>query len=239
MDSRKRPARIAGALYLLMGFTGVFSLLYIPGKFVVRGDAAGTAAKVAANETLFRFGLAVDLLGQIAFVVLVILLYQLLKEVNRKQALMMLALFAISAPLSFFNTVMLSSPLILVHPPEVTAAGNPALLAPFVVGAMRLRNFGINAVTLLWGLWLLPFGLLVYKSRFLPKLLGVLIVIGCFGNLVVGLTGLIFPAYLSAVDSLLMLPNGIGEVSAMFWLLIKGAKNDDELSLSPTHGTTA
>jgi hypothetical protein len=230
MESRKRQARIAGALYLLMGFTGVFSLIYIPGKFIVRGDAAATAQKIASNEMLFRFGLAVDLLGQIAFVVLVLLLYHLLKEVNKRQALAMLTLFAVSAPLSFVNTVMLSAPLMLVHPPDVTAAANTARLEPFVAGAMRLHGFGINAVTLLWGLWLLPFGMLVYKSRFLPKLLGILLIIGCFGNLIVALTGLLFPANLATVDDWMMLPNGIGEVSAMFWLLIKGAKNDDELA---------
>jgi hypothetical protein len=235
MESRKRQARIAGALYLLMGFTGVFSLLYIPGKFIVPSDAAATAHKIASNELLFRFGLAIDLLGQIAFVGLVLLLYQLLKDVNRRQALAMLTLFAVSAPLSFVNTVMLSAPLMLVHPADVTAAGNPALLEPFVAGAMRLHSYGIHAVTLLWGLWLLPFGMLVYKSRFLPRLLGIFLVIGCFGNLIVALTGLLFPAQLGTVDSWMILPNGLGEVSAMFWLLIKGAKNDGELaqSISP------
>jgi hypothetical protein len=103
------------------------------------------------------------------------------------------------------------------------------------MGFLRLRGYGTDAVTALWGLWLLPFGLLVFRSGFIPRILGVFLIIGCFADLAISVTSLLFPAYGSTVHKLMFL--GVGELLIILWLLIKGARTEPPEGLPSKSGS--
>jgi len=221
MNSTKRTARIAGLLYLLMAVASIFGLS-IPGGFIVRGDAAATADKIASSQLFYRLCVVSDLASQILFVFLVLALYQLLKGVNERQAALMVALVLVQVPMMFANMLCGIAPLVLLNRADYWSAFDKHQLDALTMGFLSLRSYGISAVTALWGLWLLPFGLLVFRSGFIPRILGLLLIAGCFADLAISATSLLFPAYAHIANKLLVL--GVGEILIIFWLLIKGAK---------------
>src|SRR5438046_3714768 len=114
MNSTKKQARFAGLLYLLASLPAPFALIYVPGKLIVPGDAVATADHIRASETLFRLGIAGELIGFIIFIFVVLALYHLFKPVSEKQALAMATLLFVSLPISFFNVVNEIAALVLV-----------------------------------------------------------------------------------------------------------------------------
>ena len=101
MNTTRNPGRVAGLLYVLASIVGFFSLGYVSGKLIVDGNAAATANNIASSETLFRLGIAGELIGQAAFIFVALTLYDLLKGVNRRQASLMVTLILISIPIAF------------------------------------------------------------------------------------------------------------------------------------------
>jgi hypothetical protein len=224
MNSRKHDARVAGVLYLLMSAAAVVSLSYVPSWSMAGGDAAATANKIAASPLLYRIGVVSDLAAQILFVFLVLALYRLLKAVNKRQAELMVALVLVQVPMAFANMLMGAAPLILLSGADYLSVFDRPQLEALSMGFLNLRGYGIKAVMSLWGLWLLPFGFLVFRSGFIPRFLGVLLVIGCFGYLVVSVTSLLFPVYEQMLAGLTVL--AVGEIVITLWLLIKGARTE-------------
>lgn len=223
MDNRNKMARIAGLLYLVVVITGMFSLAYVPKQLFIWDDPAKTFTNIRGNESLFRMSLASSVICYIAFIFLPVVLYRLLRSVNERQAKVMALLAIISAPISFINLQNKYAILDLLAVPEnadLSGLQNQVMLY------LNQYNNGILITTIFWGLWLLPFGYLVYKSDFLPRLLGIFLMLGCFGYLInffgntlslgYGSTGI--PGYLR------MLP-AIGEIGTCLWLLCAGAKN--------------
>jgi Domain of unknown function (DUF4386) len=233
MKSRKQEARVAGVLYLLMGVTSAFSL-NIPAAFIVRGDAAATAAKIASSPLLYRLCIVCDLASQVLFVFLVLALYQLLKGVNQRQAALMVALVLVQVPMGFANMLCGIAPLVLSNGADYWLAFDKHQLDALTMGLLRLRGSGIDAEMALWGLWLLPFGLLVFRSGFIPRILGVFLILGCFADLTISVTSLLFPAYGSLVHKLMVL--GVGELLIILWLLIKGTRTEPLESQPPESG---
>lgn len=223
MNATIKQARIAGAIYLSMVVTGPFSLIYIPGKLIVRGNAAATATNILAHETLFSFGIVADMVGTVLFIGLAMALYRLLSGVNKTQASLMVAFVLVSAAFGFMNTLNNVAALALFR-------GGADFLSVFdkphrdalAMLFLHLNSRGDILNEIFWGLWLLPFGLLVMRSRFLPRILGVWLVINCFAYLVLSFTGLLLPQYYR-VAFLCAQPALFGEVAIMLWLLIKGA----------------
>jgi Domain of unknown function (DUF4386) len=220
MNSIKKQARFAGFLYLLLAVTSTFGLS-IP-SFIVRGDAAATADKITSHHLFYRLCVVSDLASQILFVFLVLTLYQLLKGVNKRLAALMVALVLVQVPMTFATMLCGIAPLVLLNGADYWSVFDKHQLDAMTMGFLSLRSYGINAVTALWGLWLLPFGLLIFRSGFIPRILGVILIVGCFADLTVSVTSLLFPAYEHAVQKLLIL--GVGEILIILWLLIKGAK---------------
>jgi hypothetical protein len=221
MNSTRKTARIAGLLYLLMAVAATISL-NIPSAFTVRGDAAATANKIESSQLLYRLCVVSDLASQILFVFLVLTLYQLLKGVKERQAALMVALVLVQVPMAFTNMLVGIVPLVLLNGADYWSVFDKHQLDALTMGSLSLRSYGINAVTALWGLWLLPFGLLIFRSGFIPRILGVILIIGCFADLAVSVTSLLFPAYEHGINKLLIL--GVGEILIILWLLIKGAR---------------
>jgi uncharacterized membrane protein len=224
MKSRKREARIAGLLYLLMSITAVVSLGNVPSWVMAGGDATATAERIAASPLVYRIGIVSDLAAQILFVLLVVALFRLLKEVNRRQAALMVALVLVQVPMAFANMLMGMAPLVLLSGDDYWSVFDKAQLNALALGFLNLRGHGVRAVMALWGLWLLPFGLLVYRSGFIPRILGASLIVGCFGYLAASVTSLLFPAYARTVLPLTLL--AVGELLITLWLLIKGARNE-------------
>ncbi|MBU1341806.1 MAG: DUF4386 domain-containing protein [Proteobacteria bacterium] len=221
MNSIKKTARAAGFLYLLMIIFSVFSLVFIPSAFIVSGDVAKTVNNITNAESLFRLGIVGGLINQVIFVLLVLFLYRLFKPVNEKQALLMLIFVLIGVPIAMLNELNYSAVLLLSSSTDnitvLTADQSQSLINLF----LDLHEHGIIIAEIFWGLWLLPLGFLVFKSGFLPKILGILLIIGCFGYLIEVFQFFIFPTY-KVITYPGFAVDAIAELSLAFWLLLKG-----------------
>ena len=220
--SLKRTARIAGLWYL--GFTlGPFYLLYVPSQTVVRNDAVATAAKVLAHETLYRWGMLAESLGAVIFVGLSLALYRLFEDVDRHRARQLVALVLVSAALGLVTLVFNAAALLVFRGGDSFAGFDEH--TRLAVGMLLIRMHGqansINQV--FWGLWLLPFGWLVVRSRFLPRWLGYWLLIDGVAWVVVGMTWFLAPESTDVLFRWLQ-PVFAAELVAMLWLLIVGAK---------------
>jgi len=223
MHPTDKAARIAGAVYLSMVLTAPFSLIYVPSKLIVRGNAAATADNILSHETMFRLSIMGDLVGQVIFICLAIALYRLLRDVNKTWAWLMVSFVLVSAAVGFLNTLNNVAALILFRGDEFLTVFGQVQREALGMLFIRLHSQGQFIDEIFWGLWLFPFGLLVFRSGFLPRFLGVWLMINCFGYLVLSVTALFFPLYYEAAFRYSQ-PVLFGELAIMLWLLIKGAK---------------
>ena len=223
MHPTAKAARIAGAVYLSMVLTAPFSLIYVPSKLIVRDNAAATAENVLAHETMFRLSILGDLVGQVIFICLAIALYRLLSGVNKIWAALMVAFVLVSAAVGFVNTLNDIAALILFRGADFLAVFDKPQRDALGMLFIRLHTQGIFIDEMFWGLWLFPFGLLVFRSGFLPRFIGVWLMINCFGYVILSVIALFFPAYYGAAFNWSQ-PVLFGELAIMLWLLIKGAK---------------
>jgi len=211
-------ARIAGVLYLLMIPLGIFGILYVPTALIVSGDAAATANNILANESLYRLSIFSALLIQIVQIFLVLVLYKLLKYVNKIHAVLMVVFALAAVPIAMLNELNQYAVLLLLGGADYLTLFGADQLHSQMMFFLDLHEHGIFIAQLFWGLWLFPMGYLVFKSGFLPKFIGVLLMIGCFGYLI---DAVIF--YLSLnIDVTISGFTFIGEVLLPLWLVIKG-----------------
>jgi hypothetical protein len=223
MHPTVKAARTAGLIYLSMILVAPFCLLYIPSKLIVRGNAAATADNILAHETLFRLSIFGDLIGQVIFICLGVALYRLLRDVNKTWALLMLCLVLASAAVCFFNVINDIAALILFRGGDFLVVFDKPQRDALAMLFLRLYNHGQFIAEVFWGLWLFPLGLLIYRSGFIPRFIGVWLMINCFGWLVLSFTALFFPDNYNALLGYLQ-PLLFGEMALMLYLLIKGAK---------------
>ena len=206
-----------------MVLTAPFTLLYVPGKLIVRGNAAATANNILAHETMFRLSIIGELVGQVIFICLAIALYRLLSSVNKTWAMMMFGFVLVSAAVGFLDTLNNIAALILFRGADFLDVFDKGQLYALGYLFIRLHSQGIFMNELFWGLWLFPFGLLVFRSGFLPRFIGVWLIINCFGYIALCVIALMFPPYYDAAFRYAQ-PVLFGELAIMLWLLIKGAK---------------
>lgn len=224
MTSLSKNARIAGLLYIVGSLFGVVRLLYIPSTLFVHGNAAATAANIAAHEMLFRFGIVSYLIGSALWIFVTLALYRMFKEVDQALAVLVVILGSLMVvPLFFVNTANDAAALLFARGGGFLSVFDKPQCEAFVLLFLNLHNQIDLANGIFWGLWLLPLGLLVYKSRFLPRFIGVWLVIACFGYLAFSFTALLFPAYQNAVWRVTSLTN-LAELAFMLWIAILGAK---------------
>ena len=223
MHPTDKAARVAGAVYSSMVFTAPFTLLYIPSKLIVRGDATATANNILAHETMFRLAILGDLVTAVIFICLGIALYRLLSRVNKTWAMLMVAFVLISAAVGFLDTLNNIAALILFRGGEFLSIFDAAQRNALGMLFIRLHSQGIFIDEIFWGVWLFPFGLLVFRSGFLPRFIGVWLMINCFGYVALSVIALFFHSYYNTAFTMLQ-PVLFGELAIMLWLLIKGAK---------------
>ncbi|MFY0688248.1 MAG: DUF4386 domain-containing protein [Cyclobacteriaceae bacterium] len=221
---QRKQARIAGFWYLIMGVAGGFGIMYVPLNILVQGDAAASAANIVAADWVYSLSMLSNLIGQVAFIFLVLDLNRLLKEVNPKSAKLMVTLVTAAVPIAFLNTLTLIGAQLLANKQAMFAGFEPAQINDLVLLFLKLYEHGVIIIQIFWGLWLLPFGLLVIKSGFIPKWIGVLLVVGCFTYLIDSTIGFMLPQYKEMAAGILMLPLAAGEFSIIFWLLVKGVR---------------
>jgi hypothetical protein len=225
MEANKKTARIAGVLYLVVVLTGLFSLMYVPSKLIVWDSASETISRIIASETLFRLGIFASISCYIAFLLLPIVLYKLLSPVNKNHAVAMVALAVVSVPISLFNLSHKFAVLTLISKEAYLKTFTLEQLQSQVLLQLNYYNNGIQLASVFWGLWLFPFGYLVFKSGFLPKILGIFLMAGCVGYLLNFTGKLLCSGYHElGVSTFVSLPGTIGEIGICLWLLIVGMK---------------
>jgi len=220
MKSISKIARIAGVLTLLIVVFAPFSMIYVPTTLVVPGDAAATANHIMASEGLFRLGMASDLIVFLIEIVLTVLLYVLLKPVNKTLSLV--------AAFSRLAMTVIQGINLLNHFFVLLLLSGASYLTVFVPDQMQaLVMMFLNAhenVVLIWGLFfslhLLVFGYLVYKSGYIPKIIGILLVVAALPYLIQGFGNILFPQYKEIFTSIAFLSSI--EIVLPLWLLIKG-----------------
>jgi len=209
MFSIQMFSRVTGAVYLLIAILGAFGIAYIP-TLVVKGDMNATIFNFAASQTTIRWAIIAALCTQIGHLVLVLMLHKILAPVNEAISKLMVIFVLAGVPIAMLNEAVNGVVLGLI----AQAEPSPELISAL----LSFHAYGIIIVQIFWGLWLFPFGYLVYKSGFLPKIIGVALMIGCFGYLADSLIYFFDPAFPVSFSIYLFW----GEVMALFWLLIMG-----------------
>jgi hypothetical protein len=176
-----------------------------------------------AHEMMFRLAILGDLVTAVIFICRGVALYQLLSGVNKTWAMLMVAFVLISSAVGFLDTLNNIAALILFRGADFLTVFEKPQLNALGYLFIRLHNQGIFINELFWGLWLFPFGLLVFRSGFLPRFIGVWLMINCFGYLALSIIALFAPDYYAAAFKWAQ-PVLFGELGVMLWLLIKGAK---------------
>jgi len=223
MTSTRNPGRVAGFWYLLLVLAGPLRLIYIPSKLFVHGNAAATASNIAAHEWLFRFGIISDLLGPVILIFLVLAFYRLFKGVDQNLAVLVVIFGGVMpALLDLVSVVYDAAALMVVRGPDFLSVFDKPQRDALAMLFLRLSDHQTTAAEILWGVWLLPLALLVYRSRFLPRFLGVWLTINGFAYVLLSFTGELFPQYQDKVF-LLSQPALFAELALMLWLVIKGA----------------
>jgi Domain of unknown function (DUF4386) len=223
LGANKMTARLAGLLYLIVVITGIFSLAYIPSKLIVWGDAAKTFQHITESQTLFRMSIVSSAICYVAFLLLPFVLYRLLHSVNEIAAKLMIILAVVSVPISMLNLQNKYAVLTLINETSYLKIFNASQIQSQMMLSLENYDRGILIVSIFWGLWLFPFGWLVYKSGFLPKILGVLLMLGCCGYLVNFVGNTMFENFgESLISNIASKPAALGEIGTCLWLLIRG-----------------
>jgi cbb3-type cytochrome oxidase subunit 3 len=218
----RKTARLAGLLYFFLALMGAYAIMYVPSKIIVEGNAAATANNLLTYEFLFRTGIVSALGSSILFLFLVAVLYRLFKQVNERQAKLMVALVALQIPIGFVLEAFEVTTLMILKD-EALQGLAPAQRQDMGMLFFEIARSGSMILEIFWGLWLLPFGRLVYQSGFIPRILGVFLMLTGTAYLIDSLTFLLFPGYKDMVQSYVF-PLFFGEVAIMLWLLIKGVR---------------
>lgn len=223
MAQLQRNARIAGLFYLLIAVTGPFVLFYVPGKLFVAGNGTATADNIYSNQSLFRAYIVVGLLSELCFIATVFALYRLLKEVGHHLAVVMVIIVLIDAPSAFLSVANQIATLTFVQGSDLLAVFEKPQRDALATLLITIDKLGVPVSEMFWGLWLFPLALLVYRSRFLPRFLGVWLFVNGIAYIVLSLVAILLPEYLKVVSSITF-PILFGELVFAFWLLIVGAK---------------
>jgi len=220
--SPRKTARMAGLFYLIFLLTLILAS-NIRGQLIVSGDAVATANNIIGSELFFRFGFVTELVSAVFFVLAAWALYVLLKPVNKNLALLLLLLNLGGVAVECLNALNLFAALQFLSGANYLSVFQTGQLQAMAMSSLNLYTNGFLIAQIFFSAWLLPLGYLVYKSRSLPRLLGILLILDFFGNMSWFLQGFLLPDY-----GILAYPGNvisfIAEISLMLWLLIMAVK---------------
>jgi len=222
VSAERRQARLGGLLYVLVALIAPYGLMVVPAKLLVAGDAQATAQRLAAHADMLRLGMATEVMHQAIEVWLVLVLYQLFRPVQRMLARQMLVLGLIPIPMVFLNVLAEVAAGLLADGPSWLRAFDRAQLDALALLAMQLHAHGLQLAAFFWGLWLLPLGLLQWRSGFVPKAIGVAAIAGGVGYVLGAAADLLLPTLRPALASPAFVLQ-LGEPVMILWLLLGGA----------------
>lgn len=215
---RRSFARLSGFIYFLLIPLGILGIMYIP-TLVVEGDLPATIANLRDNEGMFKLSMLAALLIQLVDIILVLMLYRLFVSVNQNMAKILVLMAMLGVPIALLNEINHGAILLILDNPDISNS--------FVLLFLGIHHYGVIIAGIFWGLWLFPMGFLVYKSGFMPKVIGVALMIGCFGYLADSFIYILAPNFGFQFAQFMF----IGEVMIAFWLLIMGVNEEKWLSL--------
>ena len=225
MASRKNTARVVGLLYLIWILTAIYDLMYVQSQTIVSGDAVATAKKILDNEFVFRTGIINSIISSTIFVFLGLVLYRLFKQVNEHQAKLLVALVIVQIPAVFFMGALDITSLMLFKG-NILKTFEASQRQDLAMLFLKMNNYTTIILEMFWGLWLFPFGILVYRSGFIPRILGVFLILNGIAYVIHCFTHLLLPNYQNIVFQIATPIWVLGEITIMLWLLIKGVKNN-------------
>jgi hypothetical protein len=231
MNSIKQQGRLVGFLWLLITLTGGFGLMYIRSKILVPGDATATAANIAANEFMFRAAIVGNLLSQIFLFFFGMALFRLFKDIDRTWASVLLISILMTVGLAIVNNLNSFAALIVLSGVDYLKPFSTEQLNAAALFFLRLGNgSGQGLVEIFWTPYFFAFGVLILKSRYLPKLFGFLLMMMSIGFAVNIYTKFLVPQFYPAFFTQLAMALGaLGGLPTMFWLLICGAKDQSHI----------
>jgi hypothetical protein len=231
MTGSKRLARVAGALYLLMAVLGGIAQLGVRADIRVPGDAAATAANIAANPTLFRVSLVADIATATTFVFVGVALYLLFRHVDRHAAGALVVFVAVGAGMILANLAFHHAALLVATDPAYGALGAQSSDG-LVLLLLDMHDHGYTIAGVFFGLWLLPLGYLAYQSGRFPRVLGILLV-GAGGSWIVGtLVAFLWPDLPAVVHTIIAAPT-VAEFWMIAYLVTKGVRAPRPDQLAP------
>jgi len=218
----KRKARFAGILYFLIGIFGFFGIMYVPSQIEIIGDVQATFNNLLENEFLFRLSIYGHLMNTVVFTMMVLIFYQMFSHINKYLAMLMVAFVIVHISFEFGSEVLNYTAILIA---KGTFLESMELLQrqEWVYLFLRMGHYGaVGLAIAFWGLWLIPLGILVYKSGFIPKVFGMLLIAGGAAYIVDSMFFILFPGSGGTFKMILMAAYSVAEISFIFWLLIKG-----------------
>ena len=223
MSTLKRDARRAGLIYLGMSIVGAPTLIYLP-RLIVSGDAAATARNVLSNEPTYRLLLGGALAGWALYVVLAQALYDLFASVDESQSALLRIFVVASAIVGVVDVALLAAPLVVLKSSALAAVFTRPQVEALALTLFGIRSAELHANEAFWGFWLIPFAVLIFKSRSIPRIIGALLLIASVGYIIMSFAYIAFPPLLEAANKI----GGVliqGELVLILWLVIMGAKD--------------
>lgn len=218
----KVVARVAGLSYLVTIVAGGFAELGVRGSLIVSGDAAATARNIMMSEGLYRLGFAADLIGGVAYLVVTVLLYELLKPVNKVLSLLAASFSLVGIAIGGLAALAHLAPLILLGGASFLRVFDTQQLQALAYVSIRLHTQGYLIALVFFGLYEGVLGYLIFKSTFFPRLLGAVVGIAGVAFLINSFAIFLAPEIGNALNSYMLILDAIGEFSLMLWLLVMG-----------------
>lgn len=222
--SLKKTARWAGLLYFIWVITGIYGIFYVSPQIIIPGDSGATARNMISKEFLFRTGIFNDIVSSAIWIILVFVLYRLFRKVNELHAKLMVAFVLVQIPAIFFMEACNIASL-MIFKGEILKTFQLSERQDLASLFLKINDYATIILEMFWGIWLLPFGMLVYKSGFIPRILGIFLILNGIAYILPSSTAILFPDYTSIVTRFSMPFWILGEILIALWLLIKGVKN--------------
>jgi hypothetical protein len=209
-------------LYALMALMGPFTLIYVPGRIFAPGDAAATVSNILAHQGLFQASIVVGVIAEVFFILVVLLLHRLFKDVDRLLAALMAVLILVVVPLALLGSAIEVATLAFARGGAFLDVFEKPQRDALVMLLMNVDRQGSLIAQVFWGLWLLPLGTLAFKSGFIPRFLGVWLVLNGLAYLGLSGVGLLAPEHRILAFNIAM-PLMFGELALALWLLVVAA----------------
>jgi hypothetical protein len=231
MTSHKNLARIAGLFYLIVIATGLFSEVFVRQALRVSEDALATAQNIQSHEMLYRWGFVADLINFVAGLPAVLLIYVLFKRVNKFLLQLALILVVLQTAIVAVNLLNQVSPLLLLSKDTYLKTFQPNQLATLSLLSLNIQAQGYAIGLVFFGFYCMLAGYVIFTSRMIPKLFGVLYMISGLGYLINSFTMFLSKGFANPLFIYLAIPIFIGELSLCLWLLIRGVDNTKQIQI--------